>query len=163
MALQAISSSLPTYRYVAPASWALKRKTWVFFFPFSTPLLFLFFEVKSVAQAISKLDIAGDGCKLLILLPLSRPEISSVHYYTWFQSCSLKSLWILRPPEMVCLPVVIFQGTWLPQQSTNDQGQEGECRLQWNDKKFPTGFRTDFKDIKAFCKKKNLSLLDFTG
>lgn len=44
----------------------------------------------------------------------------------------------------------------------NDQGQEEECRLHWNYKTFPTGFRSDFKDIRKLAGKKNLFPLDFT-
>lgn len=81
---------LTAYRYLVPASWALKKKPLIFFLSFHHPFVASFFEVKSVAHAISKLDITRDDLKLLIHLPLS---VSSVHHHTWSQSCSLKSLW----------------------------------------------------------------------
>lgn len=65
------------------------KNTYFFFLSFHHPFVASFFEVKPVAQDISKLVITRDGLKLLILLPLS---VSSVHHHTWSLSCSLKSL-----------------------------------------------------------------------
>lgn len=155
-------SLLPTtYRYLAPALRSFKQRLIFFsFLPASLCCFFLFLEVKSVAQAISKLDIARDGLKLLILLLLSRAEISSVHCHIWSRSCSLKSLWnTTRTTWDGLVPVVTFKGTWWLQQSINERQGE-ECRPHWDYKR---SFRGDFEDKGSLAgRKKNLSLLELT-
>lgn len=145
------SSFLPPY-YLLPGSCSMIFETKTFFSFLSASLccFFLFFEVKSVAQAISKLDIARDGLKLLILLLLSEgwdlkralPHLVSKLFLT-------VSLNTTRTTWDGLVPAVTFKSTWWLQQSINDQGQGEECRPHWN--------------YKSSFRKKNLTLLDFTG